>query len=452
MAYRLHQIEVLDVSLWRLIRVPVIERHLAMRHGRGRSNQNRVPLRRIPSVAASIARSICHLSRLGRRQYLVLGFPRRTFEEGEWVDPFSDPLIDLLGPDKTICLEKPFGGEHSRPPKTRDIIYYDWVTALTLVASSMAFFVPLIVFRRQISELAHRVHRMTGIPSRGTGRMAAKAIVRFWLERALARRLLSVVRPRAMLLTIRRHHHPLIHVCKIRGIPVYELQHGAIAEGGYKASTPYDSKFDPDVFLTFGEYWNKAEWGLPVGSVKTIGFKYLVDRRAGLAGRFTVRGKKVMLVSQPHLSRVLEPAYSWIVEHFPAVEFILKLHPQDVGRWWERYPCGKKDNVKVQAEASPDLYSLFAECSCVIGYDSTVLFEASFFGLVTGILNEDGTNRCAALEFAGRYNFFEVRDLEQVGQLLRVMPEPLDRDDHPFFAEFDEDRFLQLMRDKDAVR
>ncbi|MBA3565092.1 MAG: hypothetical protein H0W33_14020, partial [Gammaproteobacteria bacterium] len=169
-----------------------------------------------------------------------MGFPRRRLENGEWVDPFSDPIIDMLGADQVLCVEKPFMGEHSRPPRTRGIVYFDWVTALSLVISQIGFFVPLIIFRGEISDLALKAHHVTGISRRRISLLAAKATVRFWFERLVARALLSIVRPQAVLLTIRRHHYPLIHVCRIRGIPIYELQHGAIAEGGYKYSTPYD--------------------------------------------------------------------------------------------------------------------------------------------------------------------------------------------------------------------
>jgi hypothetical protein len=442
----LYEIRVLGLSLWRLIRVPVIESIIAKRRGLGRSNHNRVDLRRIPHMVAGIARSLWHLLRLRRRRYLIIGFPRRRFENGEWIDPFSDPLIDSLGPQNVLCVEKPFGGEHCRPQRTRGIIHQDWLIAVSLFASAAFAFIPWLIFQREIRSLTHRVRRMAPVPAWRLGLLAGKAVVSFWIERGAASALLALVRPRAVLLTMRRHHHPLIHACKARAIPVYELQHGALAEGGFKYSTPYDPKLDPDVFLTFGEFWNAFDWGLPATAVKAVGFKYIADKKRCMQSSAPPDRKKVMLVSQPHVWRMLDAAFGAMVSAFPDVRFILKLHPQDVGRWWERYRSGRAPNVQVCGGMYPDLYSLFAECDCVCGYDSTVLFEASFLGLKVGILNSDGDNLCSALKFDGRFNFHEIRRPEQLGDLLRMETDPDTAGDNPFFVPFQHEKFLGLVQ------
>ncbi|CAN5354983.1 hypothetical protein BH24PSE2_BH24PSE2_03040 [soil metagenome] len=439
----LFDVRVLGVSLWRLIRVPVVESVLIREQSRDRFNQNRVAVDRVPHILASVARSLWHLTRLRRRRYLVLGFPRRRFEDGVWVDPFSDPLIESLEPDRVLCIEKPFVGEHRRPPRTSNLVYVDWLMAKSMLLSAIAFPVPLVLCRRRIGELARRIEHATGTPARTTRRLAAQAIVQFWVERVAARALLAAVQPRAVLLTIRRQHYAVIQACRLRGIPVFELQHGAIGEGGYKYTTPFDAAMDPDAFLSFGRFWNDLEWGLPDRRVHAIGFKYIVDRKARLGSRLG-RGRKVMLVSQPHVSRRLGRQFGAIVDAHPGEQFILKLHPQDVAQWADRYPLAERPNVAVHGEGPPDLYDLFADCSSVIGYDSTVLFEASFFGLKVGVLNLDGTNPCAALGFKGRYNFREIRNLRQVTDLLRGAPDEPEPD-NPFFAAFDEARFLHLL-------
>src|SRR5688572_7953171 len=93
----LYDIRILGISPWRLIRVPVLDAILANRRELGRSNHNRVHIRRVPQMIAGVGRSLWHMLRLRRRRYLILGFPRRRLEDGEWIDPFSDPLIDCLG-------------------------------------------------------------------------------------------------------------------------------------------------------------------------------------------------------------------------------------------------------------------------------------------------------------------------------------------------------------------
>jgi hypothetical protein len=448
---RLYEVRVLGISLWRLIRVPIVESFLAERGGDGRSNFNNLDIRRLPHMFAGVLRSLWHVLRLRQRPFLIAGFPRRRLEDGEWVDPFSDPLVECLGEENVLCIERPFGGEHCLPQRTRNVVHYDWISALSTLASVAGAPLASVLFRREIAALTARVQRMGPVPARRIRILSARFIIRFWVERAAAAVLLAIARPRALLLTLRRHHHPLIHACRRRGIPVYELQHGAMADGGFKYSTPYDPLLDPDLFLTFGEYWNDSDWGMPPASVVAVGFKFIADKKARVAEAPVAGRTKVMLVSQPHEWQLLESAFSGIVAAHPDVSFILKLHPQDVGRWWERYPSGNAPNVEVCGGLYPDLYDLFAQCDCVCGYDSTVLFEASFLGLKVGILNLDGRNRCPALEFDGRFNFQELRTTAEFGELLNRTAAADPGAAHPFFAPFDRERFLRVIRQGPAT-
>jgi hypothetical protein len=221
-----------------------------------------------------------------------------------------------------------------------------------------------------------------------------------------------------------------------------------MSEGGFKYSTPFDTELDPDAFLTFGEFWNAFEWGIPISAVEAVGFKFIADKKHQINASKSAIPEcgKVMLVSQPHVWRALEAAFGAMVVAFPDVQFILKLHPQDVGHWWERYPSGRAPNVQVCAGMFPDLYDLFAECTCVCGYDSTVLFEAAFLGLKVGVLNADGDNPCPALKFAGQFNFHEIHHPRQLEDLLRIEAHSDTDGNNPFFAPFQQARFFRLLQ------
>jgi hypothetical protein len=80
-----------------------------------------------------------------------------------------------------------------------------------------------------------------------------------------------------------------------------------------------------------------------------------------------------------------------------------------------------------------------------------VLFEASFLGLKVGILNLDGRNRCPALEFDGRFNFQELRTTAEFGELLNRTAAADPGAAHPFFAPFDRERFLRVIRQGPAT-
>jgi hypothetical protein len=434
------------VAPWRLIRNGLIDPYLNDAGVRDRSTHNRARFADFARFTAGAALSLLHVSRLRRSRVLFVGFPRRRLEGSVWVDHFSDPLIKVLGEGNVLCLEKPFVGKHHRPTITRHLVYYDWVSACArLLARPLA----ALMHRRHraaIDALAQVIAPRFSVPPRGVQRRMARALARFHVERRIVLLALAIVRPRIALLTSRWVHLPIIHACKSRGIPVCELQHGAPAAAGYKYRTEFDAQLDPDRMLTFGEHWNDSEWGIPRAKAVSIGFAYLSrrwnERRGGGGGH----GAKVMLVSQPEMSTKLSAVFQEIVVRHPQVPFILKLHPQDRQDWQRRYPVGTLPNVTVSASAGDDLYDLFADCRAVIGHNSTVLFEASFFALRVGVLNTEGNNACAALQYAGRFNFHELRSVDDVGALLdSAGPYEPAVAENPFFAKFDPQRFVALI-------
>ena len=81
----------------------------------------------------------------------------------------------------------------------------------------------------------------------------------------------------------------------------------------------------------------------------------------------------------------------------------------------------------------------------MLGDDSTLLFEASYFGLNVGLLNLDGCNQSEALAYAGRFGFSDIRTLDDVDALLARPADGGIRDGNPFFAAFDEGAFRKLV-------
>jgi hypothetical protein len=257
---------------------------------------------------------------------------------------------------------------------------------------------------------------------------------------------MRVIRPEVVLLTSRWVHLPVIHAAKRSGARVAELQHGVPNLLGYKYSTVADAHVDPDWMLTFGEYWNDFDWGLPRDRVAAIGYRHLWQRRSALASRPgapTAPLHDVMLVSQPEMSSRLAGRFEEIVDGNRDLRFLLKLHPQDIHGWAQRYPVGRRPNVVVCDSPSADILELFSKCRAVVGHNSTALFEASFFGLRVGILNWDGTNNCPALRYAGRYNLFELRSVAALRAMLSA-PATRPETGNPFLADFDARRFAQL--------
>ena len=441
---RLAELRWRDVPLWRLIRNRIIGDYLERQGVRGRSNYNRPGFRAAAAFLVGMLVSVGHIFRLRRRRVLFIGFPRRRREGTVWVDPLSDPLIEVLGESDVLCIEKPFGGVHFRPPRTRHIVYYDWVTAVASAASFLFEWSGRRAARDALSALADSVSRRFDMQARDVRRMTSRALVQFRVEAALMRAALSLIKPEVVLLTSRTIHFPIIYASKCSGARVLELQHGVPNTLGYKCVTVWDPHLDPDWMLTFGTYWNERDWGLPRDRIQAIGYRHIWQSRAALMSRRSDRGDAVMLLSQPEMSARLANAFWKIAAANDDVQFLLKLHPQDIADWQRRYPVGLRTNVRVCNDPAADLYGLFSECCAVVGHNSTALFEASFFGLKVGILNFDGTNECPALEHIGRFNLFELREPRSLAAMLAA---PIDDGvpDTPFLADFDARQFERLV-------
>lgn len=429
--------KIAEVPIWRALRNDFIERDLLKQHARDESNHNRPTFKRLVIFAGNVLRSLGQLRGVHRYDYIILGFPRRKKVREVWVDNFSDPIIDLLGQDRTLCIERPFTGVHYRPAKTKHILDYDFVIFLARSLSVMLGWSVGLVYSARVRRITTVLCERFGTGRRSTRTAIGVSVIRFWIEAACARWILSVARPKLVFLTSRWVHLPFAFACKQKRIAVVELQHGVPNPDSFKYRTRTDESLDPDWFLTFGEYWSRTDWGIPGDRVLPLGYPYIWERRNTVATHIrSSREGRVMLVSQPEMWSRLSRMFEGIVETHPALQFLLKLHPQDVDQWEERYPIALAANVEVEKDAAKDLYDLFAQWPVVVGYNSTVLFEAAFFGIKTGVLNFDGVNRCPAIEYSGRFNFLELREPSDLAKLLDAEKQEV-ATGNPFLGAFD---------------
>ena len=223
--------------------------------------------------------SLVHTLRLRRYRHLVIGFARRRLDGGVWVDTFFDPLIDLLGHDDTLCIERPFVGQHFRPARTQHVMYYDWVKAVATLSGRIFFWIVALRADASLEALARVVADRVGAPTKSIRHSLCIAYTKFGVELRCARFIVDRVAPRTLLLINRGINHALIAACRERGVKVYELQHGVMHVDGYKQGTQYDEQIDPHGFLTFGERWNRFNWGVPEDAVKVIGYRYIWQQR-----------------------------------------------------------------------------------------------------------------------------------------------------------------------------
>ena len=91
---------------------------------------------------------------INKHSFIILGHPRRKLEEGVYVDPYSDPFIDLF--PKTInfsVIERSEGSGHLSPVKTKNLFYAD---SLYILANIILKFRKLKFSQNDHSEIYHK--------------------------------------------------------------------------------------------------------------------------------------------------------------------------------------------------------------------------------------------------------------------------------------------------------
>ena len=170
------------IPLWRLIRSDQISAFLNRAGVRGLDNYNRPRLGGLMRFLGGVGLSLVHTLRLRRYRHLVIGFARRRLDGGVWVDTFFDPLIDLLGHDDTLCIERPFVGQRFRPARTQHVMYYDWVKAVATLSGRIFFWIVALRADASLEALARVVADRVGAPTKSIRHSLCIAYTKFGVE------------------------------------------------------------------------------------------------------------------------------------------------------------------------------------------------------------------------------------------------------------------------------
>jgi hypothetical protein len=168
------------------------------------------------------------------------------------------------------------------------------------------------------------------------------------------------------------------------GYTVIEPQHGTIHSEHFAYQFPpscfeadHPSKhYLPDILLTFGDFWEQVAT-VPYDCV-TIGYPYLDEVSSSLRQQVTKSDNQILMISQGIVTAQMVEIAQRVATVYPEKTIIFKLHPQEV-QFTERYAALTAiSNVRVVGQG--DVYRLIAESPVIVGYSSTVLYEALAFG------------------------------------------------------------------------
>lgn len=344
----------------------------------------------------------------GRVDVLFFGmYRRRLQEDGFWHDTYCDPIADALERQGIRCsvIERPpFGRPVPKPAKTKHLSYEDFVEVCSMLARRLGFF-RVRFSRDELTELAaleRRINGEFGISLDVVGHVREilekeKSMLPFY--RAVLRR----AAPKAVVATNLGSRLQLVKACRERGIPLVELQQGALHR--YHLESVYGNhrvnrEYMPDYYFTYGDFWNRFI-ALPLERVWSVGFPYY-EREAARYRNVERKNNQILFLSQPMVGQQM---VRFALELTQALgeryHIVYKLHPDEGADWRTHYAPLLDSAVEVVSDKDRPLYHLFAESTVQVGVSSTALFEGLGFGLPTYLLDAPGVELMPALVEAG---------------------------------------------------
>lgn len=390
------------VHIWPLVRKNVYQNVLKNNDGVNNVNYSKYSINFVFKVLSSTILAffslLKFLIKIKPKKFVFLGFSRRCLENGEFVDKFHDPIIESLELDDCLLIEKPFKGTHSNNRATKsDILDYDVIFYAVKFISFLCSPLYFIINRVDIQNVCRKIN--TNLKGRDIVNclFLSKKVFEFKLESRVACYFLRKLNTDKLIVTSRWLHFPFIYAANMLDIETIEIQHGAILRNSTFYKNVDDFEFGIDTMFTFSEFWNDYPWGakktLSIGS-----HQYQFEKSKDSYESKVV--SNILLVSQPELStRFSQDIVNLSLANIDK-NFVVKLHPQDHVGFSERYSkCIDLVNVRFVKDftSSEDLGSF----DLVLGYKSTMLYEASSRGIPVGLLVSEPNERMDYLSVFG---------------------------------------------------
>ena len=352
----------------------------------------------------------------GRKELLVFSHPRKKLIGKEYSDIYTDFLLDEL-PSLQVIEGSFYEGKHLTPPRNKEVKYLDFLEIAGMLHRKSLSTTEQIVMEVSLEKLRSRMETdfNLDIPVLKRVESILKARSKYWW---IMNKVLDVYQPKLVLEVCHYGMEMLVlnEVCKKRGIPTVELQHGTMGSGHLAYSFPkhcVDLKTFPDHLLLFGRYWQDCT-SLPISpeNISIIGYPFLsAECKTHLSnggGAFSVNelnlgplSTRVLFISQGTIGKDLSRfAVDFAVKpEARDCQVFYKLHPGEYARWRKEYPwLAKCQRITILDDDATPLYKRFRRMDILIGVYSTAVYEWLCFGRKTFIVKLPGYEAMKDLE------------------------------------------------------
>ena len=427
----------LGVQYWHAIRHDVFQETLQALGlaERAHLRVSELPVRSwLPAQLRTLPQTLARSSwrHLPRAELLVANHPRHVAHEGVLVCPYTQPLLDHAGRSRVV-LEGQFQGRYAAPIPKQPTAYVD-LALLSAHAQYRASYLRGGGFGAselaQLEDLRAGLERTLGAapPLAALERRARTAVLATRGLTARYERLLDRVQPKLILVVIgyRLVNQILTQVAHRRGLPVAELQHGALGAShpAYNFARGRRPDSFPDYLLLFGSLWRSATPGLPLPPSRTpaIGYAWLELQHVRYGRVSPDTPRRILFLSQRTIGPALARVAVRLRELFTpdALHITYRLHPSEHVGWREAYPELARASIDVQAATSLPLYAVQRDSDVQVGVYSTALIEGLAFGLPTYIVALPGHEQLRVITDAGLAAL--VPDADALASALRQPP------------------------------
>jgi len=323
-----------------------------------------------------------------KRNWLIFHFFRHKEFAGRYEDIFTDDLIDEIGINKCVIIERPYQRRHYAPQR-HQVFHIEF---LSLISKMFTPFIPLF-FKCDITAINNMIHDIimyvkNKMEQKDVGLERLFNIKPFFALYISYIFMLKWLKPQRILVVASNQFAPLIWAASTLHIPTVELQHGIIASEHLEYSVPVGmtKKLFPDYFLIFGNYWKEAIDNLPLIPERLVVFGYPYFERMFIKyNNLVIKENQIVVISQGTIGRELSKfAVKLALIKRGEFKIIYKLHPGEQDRaktlYTELYEAKEQGLLEIVDKDIPTLYSLFSRSRWQVGVYSTALFEGIALG------------------------------------------------------------------------
>lgn len=394
-------------------------------------------------VIRTLAKSLFQLVKIWvfHEKYNTLFYPflRLDNVQGNYMDKFTDPIIDCCNIDNFIIFERGRRYYHPRPRLHHSkVVYSNFIDA---ISDSIA----KIYLRRFIKKNKSKLDCLfqcvdivvDGAPY--NREYLSKILLSRLCFINIYKRILQRMGVKKIFAPSRANINTLTYAAKKNNILVHEFQHGITYGETALYSGRREREFVPDYFLAFGDSQPRNVYGIEESKIYNIGwaFQDYIDK---IQTGTKVDEKDVLVISGPCLTEKILSATFRLAKENPDVHFVVRPHPAEVVTEEHRRSVEEFLNVEFQ-DPKINVAVAMRPYQNIIGENSTVLYEALTYGKKVARFCFEG--------FAPRFLtpedeecFWKVNDMASFKAFVEGKPE--DKKSMKIYSKFDKELFMKI--------